>query len=761
MMNRKYSFSNFLARITRVETISFSLIALFVIASMASMFISPQFMQGSIQEGDIALKNTYAPYDFTYSWDIDEEKTQQAEKEALSAVPWIFNRDMPAEEKMKSEISVFFQNIQDQKESEIPESEKISLVRETCGLKLPDRVIKIFLESQDIIKLHIDTMSITEKIFVLGYLKEEDLKAMETNPNAKIVIFNSISGAEIERAPGDLLTQAKIRNTVEDYTGRQFEKDKRMRQPVSDLVLEYLRPNLVLDIKKTEALRDAALKKVKPVYYEWTVKKNELIIEKGKRINARHIVQIKQLKRFFRPGANPFFFMGVLLLFFLLGLIASIYVKCVFGGHLLRKTKDIAIVLLNMFLVIVLADLIMGSPQPSYFIPMAGIAMIITLLVNFETAFISVVVMSLLISILIGGKIELILVLLAGSTVGMFVVRGARRRGKILLAGLLAGAAKFAAICCIGLMNGIEMDSCVKDGFWGIASGLLSGFIVLGLLPVFEYLFKVPTNISLLELSDLNHPLLKKLSIEAPGTYHHSIMVGNLAEAACDSIGANSLLARVGSYYHDIGKIPLAEYFSENELGAGSRHSNLAPSMSSLIISKHVKEGVEIARQYKLNNTIIDFIKEHHGTSLIAYFYQKAIEQAEEGTDLKEDTFRYPGPRPQTKESAIVLLADSVEASSRSLDDPTPSSIRNLVRKIINNKFIDGQLDECDLTLRDMHNIADSFVRVLTSFFHTRLKYPEDSRKSAESVPDNGRVKKKGKDGASQPDDKNKYRKPK
>ena len=373
--------------------------------------------------------------------------------------------------------------------------------------------------------------------------------------------------------------------------------------------------------------------------------------------------------------------------------------------------------------------------------------MLITILIGFDIAFLGAILMSVLISVLVGGKIEVTLVLMVGSVVGMYAVKDVRRRGKILLAGVFVGLAKVLGIVSIGLINGMEMDFFIKDGIWCLASGLLSGFIVMGLLPVFEHLFKISTNINLLELTDLNHPLLKKLAMEAPGTYHHSIMVGNLAETACDAIGANSLRARVGAYYHDIGKIPKAEYFSENEMGAGSRHSNLTPSMSALIIGKHVKEGIDIAKKYKLNKTICDFIAQHHGDSLIAYFYQKALEKSENGMVLNEDNFRYPGPRPQTKESAIVLLADSVEASSRAMDDPTPSSIRNLVKKIINNKFIDGQLDGCDLTLKDMHKIADSFVRILMGVFHTRLNYPEETKPPPNGVSTDG--------------SKNKYRKPK
>jgi putative nucleotidyltransferase with HDIG domain len=434
------------------------------------------------------------------------------------------------------------------------------------------------------------------------------------------------------------------------------------------------------------------------------------------------------------------------LLFLILFLIASVYVKFNQKVSFLHRPKELAIVLLNMLFIILVANFIVQGPQPSYFVPLASTGMIIALLVGFGPAFISVVLMSILIAVFAGGKVEVAFVLLAGSTVGIYAIRGARRRASVLWAGLLVGLAKLAAVICAGLINGIEAQVYLNDGFWGIASGVISGFIVLGLLPLFEHLFGVPTDISLLELSDLNHPLLKQLAIEAPGTYHHSIMVGNLAEAASDSIGANSLLARVGSYYHDVGKIPKALYYSENEMGAGSKHAGLTPSMSALIISKHVKEGLEMAEKYKLNTAIRNFISQHHGDSLISFFYQKALEKVDPGTKVNERDFRYPGPKPQTKEAAIVLLADTVEAASRTLDEPTPSSIRNLVKKVINNKFVDEQMDECDLTLKDIHKIAESFVRVLTGIFHTRLDYPEEGEE---------------KTGKPLNDDKNKLRKPK
>ena len=300
----------------------------------------------------------------------------------------------------------------------------------------------------------------------------------------------------------------------------------------------------------------------------------------------------------------------------------------------------------------------------------------------------------------------------------------------------------------MGLLSRTEPSIFIVDASWGFGSGILSAVIVTILLPGLEYLFKITTNISLLELSDLNHPLLKKMLTVAPGTYHHSLLVGNLAEAASEAIGANSLLARVASYYHDIGKIEKAEYFSENErFEKKSKHDKLTPSMSSLIIINHVKNGVELAQKYKLNKTIVDIIQEHHGASQVFYFYKRALEKIEDKEMLEAMSFRYPGPKPQTRESAIVLLADSIEAASRSFSDPTPGSIKGMVQKIINNKFIDGQLEECELALKDLHKIADSFARILTGIFHTRVEYPDAREEPEETEADEDKNKKSPKKG--------------
>ena len=260
-------------------------------------------------------------------------------------------------------------------------------------------------------------------------------------------------------------------------------------------------------------------------------------------------------------------------------------------------------------------------------------------------------------------------------------------------------------------------------------NSIVSSVIAIGILPIFEYLFKTVTNISLLELTDFGQPLLQRLVMEAPGTYHHSLVVGNLSEAACTAVGANALLARVGAYYHDIGKLEKPEYFSENQDIKNSKHDTLSPTMSKLVIINHVNGGLELAKKYRLNPRLMDFIQRHHGTSLVYYFYRRALETLEEDHEVREEGFRYPGPKPNTKETAIMLLADSVEAATRALKESSPTNIEDVVHKIINNKFIDRQLDECDLTLKDLEKISAVFIRILSGIYHTRITYPETSSK--------------------------------
>jgi len=331
-------------------------------------------------------------------------------------------------------------------------------------------------------------------------------------------------------------------------------------------------------------------------------------------------------------------------------------------------------------------------------------------------------------SLICSDRIEIMLLFLITGLSANILVNKAMSLKQIMRAAFLAGLIQAITLMFIGgfIFNKIFMLSYFHILINGIFSGMfILGLSAFGLLHIFENIFQVITNFSLLELSDYNHPILRKLSLEAPGTYHHSLVVGNLSDAAAEKVKANPLLARVGAYFHDIGKLDKPEYFSENQLQLSSKHENLSPSISKMVITNHVKEGVELAKRYKLNSKIINFINEHHGTSIVFYFFMRALEEQNENKPQEEE-FRYPGPKPQSKETAIVLLADSVEAATRSLEDPTPAKIEEIVHKIINNRFIDGQLDECDLTLKNLEEIASVFTRMLTSIYHGRIQYQEE-----------------------------------
>jgi putative nucleotidyltransferase with HDIG domain len=358
----------------------------------------------------------------------------------------------------------------------------------------------------------------------------------------------------------------------------------------------------------------------------------------------------------------------------------------------------------------------------------AGIAMLTMLLFNdLHLSFLMGLASSVLVSIFLHGDFGMMLTFFLGSLAGAYTVRDARARDELISAGLFVSVIH---LICLALLNPhfslFTNRVFIRNDLYPLAAnGFISAFLVVATLKIFEQLFHVLTNFSLLEIADSNRPILKRMALEAPGTWQHSLTVSQLSEAAADAIGANALLTRAGAYYHDIGKIAKSEYFTENQMLMDNKHDRIEPSMSRLVILNHVKEGIELARKNKLHPIIIDFIPQHHGTGLIYYFYQKALEVADEGEKVSEENFRYPGPKPQTKETAIILLADSVEGALRALDDPTPTKIEETVKKIVNNKFIDGQLDECSLTLKEIDKISSTFIRILSAMYHARIKYPE------------------------------------
>ena len=498
----------------------------------------------------------------------------------------------------------------------------------------------------------------------------------------------------------------------------------------------FLRLNLTFNKNETEAKKTDAKEKVNPVYFQ--VKRGEVILRAGDRVQEEDLSKIKALKKAQERTHLLAILIGMGLLTFLIS--ASLYQ---FSTQNIRKValsqKDLlfcSTALLGIIAFLKLFQLstdILGGeffsiPSSSYLylFPIATGAMLVRIVLNSEVAIVFSLLTSYFSATLMGNQLFYFIFTFVGSVIGAHKVARCEQRSILLKAGLTVGGVNMLMILSYNLISeNLFRMALLSDLMMGFLGGVIASVLVLGIAPIIETLFGYTTDIKLLELANMDHPILKDLILQAPGTYHHSIIVGSLVEAAAKSIAANPLLARVSAYYHDIGKLKKPLYFIENAGGGENRHEHLAPTMSSLILISHVKDGVEMARENRLGERIGHIILQHHGTSLISYFYQKAKEKENiEMESTNENDFRYPGPKPQTKEAGIVMLADSVEAASRALTDPTPSRIKSLVQRVTNSIFLDGQMEECELTLKDLQKIQESFNRILTAIFHQRIDYP-------------------------------------
>jgi cyclic-di-AMP phosphodiesterase PgpH len=516
------------------------------------------------------------------------------------------------------------------------------------------------------------------------------------------------------------------------------------------LVKKLIEPNLTFNPEATHRKILSAAQDVKPVYFQ--VQKNEMIVREGDKIGYLELAKLDAFHK--TAAANKISSLMVILGIFCISLFMTLLLYFWRTRNWLQTSArsnvdflvfaivavlQIFLVKAGIFIAVAVNRAFSFIPiDACYFaIPFACGAMIIAVLVNRNVAMIMSILTSFLIGLLFDEKIIFPLFSFLGSVAASYHIVNSRQRSTFLKVGIFLAVINMAAILCLNLLTGQLLNTLndllisLSMGFLG---GIITGVLVAGITPVFESLFGFITYIKLLELANLNQPLFQRMIIEAPGTYHHSIIVASLVETAAEAIGANSLLAKVSAYYHDIGKLAKPHYYIENQPGYDNRHDKLSPKMSSLIIISHVKEGCELASQVKLGQPIINVIREHHGTSLVSYFFDKAKKDKDESIrSLTESDFRYPGPKPQTKEAGLVMLADVIEASSRTLSNPTPARIRSLVRERIERIYADGQLDDCELTLKNLNTIGETFTRILMGIFHHRVDYPEASPKETNS----------------------------
>lgn len=401
--------------------------------------------------------------------------------------------------------------------------------------------------------------------------------------------------------------------------------------------------------------------------------------------------------------------------------------------HLLDDLKQFAILLGLMLVTLTVAWVVsMNVEWRAEIVPITILAMTVAIVYHIELAMLLAALVSLAFTVAHGFGLDEFVVLTAASSSASMMCRSIRSRTKLVNIGMIVATIVFPTVIGVNYLLGQPLNwPLVTDALWFAGGAGVAGLVMTALLPFLERLFDIQTDISLLELSDANHPLLKELVQRAPGTYNHSINVASMSEAAADAIGANGLLCRVGAYFHDVGKLRKPEYFIENQAGGPNKHDDLVPTMSTLVILAHVKDGIEIGRKHRLPQRIIDLIEQHHGTTLVEFFYRRAAKQLKEqngdevAQTLDESDFRYPGPRPQTPEAAVMMVADAVESACRALREPAPARIENLVREITKKKFDDGQFEDCDITIKQLNTIQESLIKSLNAMYHARVKYPE------------------------------------
>lgn len=501
-----------------------------------------------------------------------------------------------------------------------------------------------------------------------------------------------------------------------------------VNQPQTDRARDEAIERLPPEVSGDPVAREEARQSVKPVIEKFAP--GLLLVPRGQPITERQLGLLHEEQRaYLQSLSTADHVRRWFALFLVVVLVCALDVLYVvrFQQSLAESLPRIAAVCVLSAVSLALGLLLSREPWHAVLIPLTVTALILALAYNPQFALVMSFSLSLAATVALGSDVNLLLVQMGGLATAILLLRNLRRRTQLVEVCASAGLAYLAMTIATGMLTGQTWGLIAFDATRNFLWGTLAGFLLSGSLPVIERCFGIVTDISLSELADGSHPLLQELVRRAPGTYTHSMTVATLAEAAAEEIGANPLLTRVGSSFHDIGKMLKPQYFIENQTGE-NRHDELEPALSTLIIIGHVKDGVALARQYGLPQPILDFIQQHHGTTLVEYFYHEALrhqEMNDHGNCELESTFRYPGPRPCNREIGIVMLADAVESTSRALDDPAPSSLRKLVHELLMKRLLDGQFDDSGLTLTELHIIEESLCKSLIALFHARIKYPE------------------------------------
>ena len=668
------------------------LFVLFLILNtiVLSMNFLPESL--SLSVGQVSDRDVVAPRTVSF---VDEPRTKKLEAEVLAGVANVYDLDTGAAVTAEDEVNRIFRavrTVQTDKSLKTPEERANRLKGLMTGL-LPEKTITLLpvIAPAEVDQLEEAARTILRKYLYRG-IRDEELENVRRQANSDIEKLGF----------GDVGAQV-----------------------LADVIQPQLRPNFVLNQRETELRRQAALRKMEPIRI--TVKSGQIVVRRGDVVTDEQVQMMMELG-LHRAGTGIARILGL-----------ALYVLLIMGATLISLQRffpavfadDRRLLLVSLIVLLALTVGRIGHYYSDFVTPVAAGPLLAAILVNSTAAMMLSTMTALLFGIIAEQNVRVFSFVLIGSFAGVFCLAQSGRKHSLVRAGLWVALANVATIVTTGLIEETEYRQILTDSLLGAVGGIGAAILAIGLLPYLEQAFRITTSEKLLNLARPNHPLLQRLLLEAPGTYYHSILVGNLAETAADQIGADPILSRVGAYYHDVGKIQRPFFFVENQANMENPHIKLSPSLSTMIITSHIRDGLEFCREYKLPEVIADIVGQHHGTSLVSYFYKQAAE-GEHGECIIEEDFRYEGPKPQTKEAALIMLADSCEAAVRAIRNPNVTRIENTVRRIINERLRDGQLNECDLTLRDLNAIGDIFIRVLCSTCHSRVEYPADAIRDLE-----------------------------
>ncbi|MFZ5448064.1 MAG: HD family phosphohydrolase [Thermodesulfobacteriota bacterium] len=735
-------------------------IALLVgLSLIMALILSPRISAplGKYRVGDVAQENVRATGEFLVE---DVETTVKKREELMTQVPPVFDLQEQLGEQVQQRLQKamdFMRRIS--QETALPTQEgrtnprppyRVLLEHKSefdniLGVSIPKPTFQLLAKSEFSPYLEAMLNQILAQFFSQGVISSRTI--LQSEPREILVRRLPSHKETLERPPFSFIELGEGRKSAAGYCRDvAVEVSPADRWLVCDLTQLLLVPNVSPNWAETHARQEASLKQLQPVYFK--VKRGEILVREGERITPMHLVKLQAQSKIYPRSRGVLIFLGLFLSLAVLLLVSYKLARLAlrqFSNHMRDLIFVAALLvvatLLNKGLLVLGDNLSRNLPLVSqnlvYILPQGLAAIFAAMFLGLETGVGVAFLGATFTALLVDRPFPLFIYLSIAGMVGVWGVKNCRRRNALIQTGLCIAAVNMILLAAFKLLEFpfTGRDLLVGESF-ALSGGVITGILALGLTPIMETLFRYSSNIRLLELLNLDQPMLKELMLIAPGTYHHSMVVGQMVEAAAETIGANPMLAKAAAYYHDLGKIKKPAYFVENQMGGENKHEKLAPSMSSLILISHVKDGVDLARKHKLGDSITEIIRQHHGTNMITYFFHKAKTQAANPNQVNLEDYRYPGPKPQTKEAGLVLLADQVEAASRTLDDPTPARIQGMVQKIINNVFADGQLDECELTLKDLHHIARSFNKILSGIFHQRIHYPQapDKKKSNEDL---------------------------